>query len=108
MAIDIKQNGYLADKVFLVTGAHVFNLHGETVHIADVIREIERVVPDARGSITHADAPLPIPAEMDDSAIRTAIGKLRATPLAEGVRKSIAVFAELHREGRLQTNDLDE
>jgi nucleoside-diphosphate-sugar epimerase len=90
-----------------LTGAHVFNLHGETIPIAEVVAEIERVWPSATGTITCADAPLPIPAEMDDQAIRAALGPLPATPLAEGVRSTIERFAELQREDRLDTSDLD-
>lgn len=91
-----------------LTGAHVFNLHGETISIADVVREIERVLPEARGMITFEDAPLTIPAEMDDTAIRAALGPLPATPLAEAVRETIERFRELQREGRLETSDLDQ
>jgi nucleoside-diphosphate-sugar epimerase len=88
-------------------GAHVFNLHGETIHVGDVVSEIERVWPDARGTITVADEPLAIPAEMDDAAIREALGPLPATTLADGVTATVARFAELQREGRLDTRDLD-
>ena len=52
-------------------------------------------------------AALAIPAEMDDHAIRAALGSLPATPLAEGVRSTIERFAELQSEGRLDTSDLD-
>ena len=89
-----------------LTGAHVFNLHGETVHVTDIVAEIERVWPDS--TITYADEPLTIPPEMDDSAIRAELGELPATPLAVGVRATIERFAELHREGRLDTSDLDQ
>ncbi len=91
-----------------LTGAHVFNLHGETIPIADVVTEIECAWPNARGKLTYAEAPLAIPAEMDDSAIRSALGPLPATALAEGVRATIARFAELQSEGRLDTSDLDQ
>jgi UDP-glucose 4-epimerase len=87
-------------------GAHVFNLHGETVHVSDIVAEIARVWPDS--TITYADEPLSIPPEMDDSAIRAALGELPSTPLAVGVRATIERFAELHREGRLDTSDLDQ
>jgi nucleoside-diphosphate-sugar epimerase len=90
-----------------LTGAYVFNLHGETIPIAEVVAEIERVWPSASGTITHADTPLPIPAEMDDHAIQAALGPLPATPLAEGVRATMDRFAELQREDRLDTSDLD-
>jgi UDP-glucose 4-epimerase len=89
-------------------GAHVFNLHGETVHVADVVSEIERAWPESRGTITYADAPLSIPAELDDELIRAALGEPPATPLAEGVGETIARFRELQREGRLDTADLDQ
>ena len=90
-----------------LTGAHVFNLHGETTRVADVIAEIERARPQARGTITHGDAPLAIPSEFDDAAVRAALGPLSVTPLADGVRATIERFAELQREGRLETDDLD-
>src|SRR5712692_9367486 len=72
-----------------LTGAHVFNLHGETIGVSEVVKEIERAWPRASGMITYADEPLAIPAEMDDAAIRAALGSLSATPLAAGVRSTI-------------------
>lgn len=91
-----------------LTGAHVFNLHGETVRITDIIAEIERLMPDARGKITCADEPLQIPDEFDDSAIRAALGEVPATPLSQGMCATIERFIELHHEGRLDTSDLDQ
>ena len=90
-----------------LAGAHVFNLHGETISIPDVVAEIERACPNASGTITYAETPLAIPAEMHDTAIRTTFGPLPSTPLAEGVRATIERFAELQSEGRLDTSDLD-
>jgi nucleoside-diphosphate-sugar epimerase len=90
-----------------LTGAHVFNLHGDSIPIADVVAAIERAWPNASGTITCAEAPLAIPAEMDDTAIRATLGPLPATPLAEGVRLTIERFAELRGEGRLDTSDLE-
>ena len=89
-------------------GAHVFNLHGETIHVSDVVAEVERTWPDAQGKITYADTPLTIPAEMDDTMIQAALGPLPATPLALGVRQTIERFAELQSEGRLETDELDQ
>jgi nucleoside-diphosphate-sugar epimerase len=88
-------------------GAHVFNLHGETVRVSDVVEEIERVRPDARGLVTVDDAPLAIPSEFDDAAIRAALGPPPATPLSDGVRATVERFEGLRREGRLDTSDLD-
>lgn len=89
-------------------GARVFNLHGETVGVREVVAEIEHVWPEARGRITQDDTPLAIPSEFDDAAIRAALGPLPSTPLVEGVRATIERFAELRREGRLETDDLDQ
>ncbi|MFL6335818.1 MAG: NAD-dependent epimerase/dehydratase family protein [Pyrinomonadaceae bacterium] len=89
-------------------GAHVFNLHGETVALADVVEEIVRARPDARGRIAFDDVPLAIPSEFDDAAVREALGAFTATPLAEGVRATIERFAQLQSEGRLDTSDLEQ
>jgi nucleoside-diphosphate-sugar epimerase len=98
---------FICAAVSELEGAHVFNLHGETVRIADVVAEIERVRPSARGSITLDETPLAIPSEFDDASIRAALGTLPVTPLAEGVRATMERFDELRREGRLDTSDLD-
>jgi nucleoside-diphosphate-sugar epimerase len=89
-------------------GVHVFNLHGETVPVAEIVAEIERVWPEAQGKVTNAETPLGIPATMDDSAIRAALGPLPSTPLAQGVRETMEHFAQLLREDRLQTRELDD
>jgi len=86
-------------------GAHVFNLHGETVtvdRIANFINEFS-----ANGDlITFGGPPIPIAAAMDDSAIRRLIGVLPSTPLETGMRETIARFAALRDAGRLDTGDL--
>jgi nucleoside-diphosphate-sugar epimerase len=89
-------------------GAQVFNLHGETVYLSEVVEAIGRVWPDARGQITHAAEPLAIPASFDDSAIRAALGPLPATTLLTGVRDTIERFADLQRRDLLDTMDLDD
>jgi nucleoside-diphosphate-sugar epimerase len=99
---------FVAAATSSLNGAHVFNLHGETVHLSDVITEIERVCPDARGAITYDEEPLAIPAELDDSAIKVALGSLPKTPLSQGVRETIERFGVLARESRLDTGDLDQ
>jgi nucleoside-diphosphate-sugar epimerase len=88
-------------------GAHVFNLHGETVHMAEVVREIEKIIPAAKKTITFIDTPLAIPAELDDTAIVKALGGVPHTPLAQGVRETIDRFRRLQKEGRLDARDLD-
>ena len=100
-------DAFIRAAVSRLEGAYVFNLHGETVSIADIVAEIERARPEARGQISFDDTPLPIPDEFDDTAIRAALGPLPSTPFADGVRATVERFAELQREGRLDTSELD-
>lgn len=88
-------------------GAHVFNLHGETVHIKDIITEIESLIPSAKSMITFNDAPIPMPSYLDGSAINKALGNIQRTSLSAGVKETIEIFSLLHSEGRLNTEDLN-
>jgi nucleoside-diphosphate-sugar epimerase len=89
-------------------GAHVFNLHGETLEvdrIAQVINE-NSPAPD-RQLVTYGGPPIPIAPAMDDASIKKVFGDLPSTPLAAGVRETMRRFAELRDAGRLDTNDID-
>jgi nucleoside-diphosphate-sugar epimerase len=86
-------------------GAHVFNLHGETVTVDRIANFINAF--SANGDlITFGGPPIPIAAAMDDTAIRRLIGSLPSTPLETGISETIARFAALHDAGRLDTGDL--
>jgi nucleoside-diphosphate-sugar epimerase len=85
--------------------AEVFNLHGETVEvarIANLINENSR-----RELVTFSGAPIPIPAAIDDTRIRNAIGDLPSTSLAEGVRQTMSRFSALADARRLDTSDIE-
>jgi nucleoside-diphosphate-sugar epimerase len=88
-------------------GAHVYNLHGQSVDVAEIVARIEALVPAARGLITFGGAPIPIPPALDGGAIHEAIEGLPSTPLDDGIRWTIERFRELERRGRLDTRDLD-
>ena len=86
-------------------GAHVFNLHGETVTVDRIANFINAL--SANGDlITFSGPPIPIAAAMDDSAIRKVLGSLPSTPLEVGISETIARFAVLRDAGRLDTGDL--
>ncbi|HEY0763507.1 MAG TPA: NAD(P)-dependent oxidoreductase [Pyrinomonadaceae bacterium] len=84
-------------------GAHVFNLHGETVTVDRIANFINAASGDL---ITFGGPPIPIAAAMDDSAIRNTIGSLPSTPLETGMRETMDRFAALRDAGRLDTSDL--
>ena len=45
--------------------------------------------------------------DLDDTALQRDLGPIPKTPLVEGVKKTLAAFRALHREGRLDASDLE-
>jgi len=86
-------------------GAHVYNLHGETVEMAAIVALIKGQRPDAR--ITFSGPEIPIPPTIDGSALGEALPDLPHTPLDAGISDTIERFQALHDEGRLDTSDLE-
>jgi len=89
-------------------GAHVFNLHGETVEVARITHLINQnsMTPD-RQLVTYGGPPIPIAPAINDAAIKRALGDLPATPLAAGIHETMQRFAELRDAGRLDTSDIE-
>src|SRR5215216_1297027 len=89
-------------------GAHVFNLHGETVTVERIASFINAEVSQSNGDlITFGGPPIPIAAAMDDTAIRRVVNGLPSTPFEAGVHETMERFAALRDAGRLDTSDLD-
>lgn len=88
-------------------GARVYNLHGETAEVGEVVELIRELVPAARALIDHDEAPLPIAPALDESGFQRDLGPLPRTPLRDGVRETIARFERLLREGRLDARELN-
>jgi len=85
-------------------GAHVFNLHGETLTVDKIASFINE---EARANlITFGGPAIPIAPAIDDSAIKRSIGPLPSTPFQAGIRATMQRFAELRDAGRLDTSDL--
>ncbi len=85
------------------TGAHVFNLHGETVTVERIAKFIN--ASSTGDLITFGGPPVPIAPAMDDSAIRRVIRDLPSTPFETGMRETMDRFAALRDAGRLDTSD---
>jgi nucleoside-diphosphate-sugar epimerase len=89
-------------------GAHVFNLHGEAVDVAQMITVIDEQLPaECRGLISFGGPPVPVASVLSDAAIRAAIPNLPASPLEAGVRETIERLVLLRDQGRLDTSDLE-
>jgi len=90
-------------------GAHVFNLHGETVPVDTIVRTIDRHLPPvARGLITWGGPEIPITPNLSDAAFRATIADLPVTPFDTGIRETIERFTRLRDEGRLDTSDIED
>jgi nucleoside-diphosphate-sugar epimerase len=87
-------------------GARVYNLHGTSVAIADVVRLITEIRPEARGLISHAEPAMPFVDALDDARYQRDLGPAPATPLEVGVRRTLDEFARLQKEGRLDAREL--
>jgi nucleoside-diphosphate-sugar epimerase len=85
-------------------GAHVFNLHGESVEVDRIAHLINQ---HSGELITYGGPPIPIAPFMNDAAIRRVIGPLPSTSLEVGVRETMQQFAALRDTGRLDTSDID-
>jgi nucleoside-diphosphate-sugar epimerase len=86
-------------------GAHVFNLHGETVEVRQIVKIINEEV--ERELITFGGDPIPIAPALNDAAIRRAVGDLPATPVEPGVHETMKRFGELRDAGKLDTSDIE-
>jgi nucleoside-diphosphate-sugar epimerase len=86
-------------------GAHIFNLHGETVEVEQIAKVINQNA--GRDLVSFGGPPIPIAAAIDDSAIKKAIPDLPSTSLEVGIRETMQRFRELRETGRLDTNDID-
>jgi UDP-glucuronate 4-epimerase len=67
--------------------AEVYELGGPSVHMSELVRTIEAAAPEAAGTITFDDTPLPFPERLPGDEF-----DLRQTPLEQGVRQTIDVF----------------
>jgi nucleoside-diphosphate-sugar epimerase len=87
------------------SGAHVFNLHGETVEVARIVKVINGEA--GRELATFGGPAIPIAAALNDAAIRRVVGELPSTPLEVGIKETMEQFAALRDAGRLDTSDLE-
>jgi UDP-glucuronate 4-epimerase len=73
-------------------GAHVANFPGEPSTMEDVVAAIEAAAPEVAGKITCKDERLPFPESLEGRLLERLVGPLPATPLAEGVHRTIEHF----------------
>ena len=90
-------------------GAHIFNPHGESMNVAELVTLIDSILPEDRRGLVSCNGPnLPIPGCMSDDALSELMPDVPRTPLAEGLRRTYEQFAALQSAGRLDLRDLPE
>lgn len=90
-----------------IAGAKTYTPRGKVALVEDFIKTLVRLLPNARGLIKAEGKPLPIAADLDDSALHRDLGKVPQTPLEEGIHETARIFEGLNLSGRLDTADLD-
>jgi nucleoside-diphosphate-sugar epimerase len=89
-------------------GAHVFNVHGEAIDVASIVRLIDTHLPESsRGLVTFGGPPIPMPPSLDDTALRALVAGLPRTSADAGIAETLRRFSELRDAGRLDTSDID-
>jgi nucleoside-diphosphate-sugar epimerase len=79
--------GFVASARSQPSGARAYDFPGTPVSIADVVAAIEEAAPEAGGTITHDETPLPFPEELPGDRLDAP-----TTPLDVAVRKTIEHF----------------
>jgi len=86
--------------------ARVFTPRGSVVQVEEFLSTLVRALPQARDLVRAVGKPLPIAADLDDSALEGALGDLPHTLLADGIHETAAIFERLLRTGKLDLRDL--
>lgn len=86
-------------------GAPVYDLHGDLLEVAALMRAIELAVPEAAGRISVGSDPVPGRVDFDDAPLRATVGPLPKTSLADGIRLSINHFRRQRDDGSLTVAD---
>jgi nucleoside-diphosphate-sugar epimerase len=88
-------------------GAKVYTPRGSVMRIDDFLDVLAQIMPRSRHLITTKGNPLPIAANLDDSALQHDFAGVPPVTLEEGIRETATIFERLARAGRLDAGDLE-
>jgi hypothetical protein len=77
------------------------------MRIDDFLDVLAQIMPRSRHLITTKGNPLPIAANLDDSALQHDLAGVPPVTLEEGIRETATIFERLARAGRLDAGDLE-
>ena len=87
-------------------GATVCNLRNDVIDVADFVAELKRMHPNAEITF-DAGNPLPFPADLDDSGLKSILGDVPHTPLTQAIEQDFEAYAKLIAEDRIDLTQLD-
>ena len=87
-------------------GARSYNVRGDVLTMTAFHAALCEAVPEARRLVTFGDRQFAIAYDLGDDALRRDFGPLPKTPLAEGLKQTLAMFRRLQDEGRLDASCL--
>ena len=86
--------------------AHVCNLRNDVLSMADFVAVLKDVCPSAEITWEH-NAALPFPADLSDKGLKSLLGEVPYTPMADAIRSDIERYTQLLDEGRIDLAQLD-
>ncbi|MEM6826072.1 MAG: NAD(P)-dependent oxidoreductase [Pseudomonadota bacterium] len=87
-------------------GAPTLNLRGDVMEMADIAALINKTVPGAETTVA-ADAPLPLPADLDDAGLRGLIGDIPHMPMVSAIEGDVAAYRALMAKGLIDMTQLE-
>ncbi len=88
-----------------VETARVCNMRNDVVTVGDFVAALKMVVPGAE--VTFDEGDFPFPADLDDTGLRTVLGTVPHTPLAEALAQDAELFAGLLEKGQIDLGQLE-
>jgi len=86
-------------------GAAMCNLRNDITEVADFVQLLQAEAPDAQ--VTYAaNKPLPFPADLDDGGLRTILGDIPWTPIADAIHNDFTRFQMLVDHDKIDLNQL--
>ena len=87
-------------------GAAACNLRGDVIEVSEFVDLLLQLYPDAEITFER-NAPLPFPADLDDSGLRSILSDVPHTPLREAVQTDIKRFKTLLAAGKINLDQLN-
>jgi len=87
-------------------GATACNLRNDVVDVSEFVDKLTAIAPNAKITFER-EVPLPFPADLDDSGLRSVIGEVPHTPLEDAIAQDMARFKTLLDAGKIDLGQLE-